>query len=336
MAQVAKEAGVSASTVCRALSSNPQIPPATRERVRAVAARMGYQADPLLSALASRRRGKSIVPEATTIAYITNFQSSNEWQENPYYRRLFEGASGRASHLGYRLEHFWLKEPGLSGQRASRILYSRGISAVVVPPTPGVRGHLALDWGRFSSIAIGYSLLRPNLHRTSTHHFHGILMVVRELRRLGYRRIGFCVFKETSKRVDEQWISGILLCQKQLRNIALSYLVFDDHSVRGIPDWCREKSLEVVIGADPAVFNILRKSGLFPRRIDYATISWNGTQPEIAGLDQRPEETGATAVDLVVSQLQRGERGIPRVPFTTMIEGVWMFGPSLRRLPAGS
>lgn len=331
MAEVARKAGVSASTVCRALSSNPQIPESTRQRIRGVAEEMGYRVDPLLSAFASRRRGKIEGSEATTIAYVTNFPSAWEWRDNPYYRRLHAGAQNRADQLGYHLEHFWLKEPGMDGRRLSRILFNRGISVVVVPPIPGVRGHLSLQWTRFSCIAIGYSLLRPNLHRASTHHFHGMLTSVRELRRMGYRKIGFCVFEETSKRVDEQWLAGFLLCQKLLADVTLSYFVFDDRSLARVPAWCRKEKLEVVIGADPSVLEVLKQSGLFPGKIDYASGSWDDTQPEIAGLDQRPEEIGAVAVDLVVAQLQRGERGLPRVPFTTMVEGLWRTGSSLRR-----
>lgn len=335
MAEVAAAAGVSASTVCRALSSNPQIPAETRERVRTVATRMGYKVDPLLSALASRRRGKVEGSEATTIAYVTKFDTALGWQKNPYYRRLFDGAKARAEHLGYRLEHFWLKQSGMDGRRLSRILYNRGISVVFVPPTPGVRGHLTLDWPRFSSIAIGYSLLRPNLHRASTHHFHGILTIVRQLRRMGYRKIGFCVFKDTSKRVDGQWLAGFLLCQQLLEDISLAYFVFDDRSASRIPAWCQAEGLEVVIGGEPSVLAALRKGGMFPGKIDYASGSWDDTEPEIAGLDQRPEEIGAVAVDLVIAQLQRGERGVPAVPFTTMVEPLWRDGSSLRRAAKG-
>jgi hypothetical protein len=60
-------------------------------------------------------------------------------------------------------------------------------------------------------------------------------------------------------------------------------------------------------------------------------VSWSVEDPEIGGLDQRPEEIGATGVDLVTAQLQRGERGIPAMPLTTTVEGIWRMGPSLRR-----
>lgn len=331
MADVAKKAGVSASTVCRALKSDPQIPEATRRRIREVAASLGYSPDPLLSAFAARRRGQTAGHDVTTIAYLTKFPEPLIWEQNPYYLRLFHGAKARARQLGYDLQHFWLGEPGMSGERLSNILYNRGISAVFIAPTPRANSHISLTWDRFSSIAIGYSLLRPVLNRICAHNFHGILTSVRELRRMGYRRIGFCVHRDTSKRVDNQWLAGFLLCQDILKDVFLSYFVFADPTAARIPAWCRKEKLEVVIGAEPGVLAELRRSHLFPDKIDYVAGSWSDDEPEIAGLDQLPEKIGATGIDLVIAQLQRGERGLPEVPLVTTVEGAWRNGPSLRR-----
>jgi hypothetical protein len=330
MADVAARAGVSASTVCRALKGDPQIPAETRERVRAVAASMGYAPDPLLSAFASRKRGRTAGTDVTTIAFVTKFSSRMGWRQNPYYRRLFDGAQARARQLGYDLENFWLGEPGMTGERMSSILYHRGISAVFIAPLPRARSHISLAWDKFSCITVGYSLLRPNLHRVSAHNFHGILTCVRELRRLGYKRIGFCVFKDTSQRVDDIWLAGFLLCQRLYADTTLSYLVVDDASAPGIPAWCRKEKVEVLIGAEAGILTIVRHAKVFPGHFDYAAGSWNDEEPEIAGLDQLPDQIGATAVDLVIGQLQRGERGVPTMASTTMVEGIWRPGESVR------
>lgn len=331
MKEVAEASGFSASTVCRALRSNPQIPAATREHIQKTAESLGYLPDPLLSALASRRRGKVAGSEITTIAYVTNFFTANQWQSNPFYLRIFEGARARARQLGYQLEHHWLREPGMTGRRLSRILQNRGISALCVAPTPQVRGHLPLDWARFSCVTVGYSLMRPNLHRTAPHHFHGILLAVRELRRLGYRRIGFCLFSGTSKRVDELWLAGVLLCQKNLLDLKLSVFLFDDRNMGDIAGWARKEKLDVVIGGEPVILQELKRGNAFPSELDYVTVNWAREEPEVAGIDQRADQVGAAAIDLVIAQMHRGERGVPEVPITTMVEGRWVMGQSLTR-----
>jgi len=59
--EVARAAGVSSATVSRALRGRGGISPATTERVRQVAERLGYAASPLASALASGRAGSVAV-----------------------------------------------------------------------------------------------------------------------------------------------------------------------------------------------------------------------------------------------------------------------------------
>lgn len=331
MKDVALKAGVSASTVCRALRANPRISKATQEHVRRTAEAMGYRVDPLLSAFASRRRGKVAGSEITTIAYITNFETAFEWRKNPFYVQCYEGAKARAWDMGYKLEHFWLREKGMTGHSLSRVLYSRGISAICIAPTPQVRSRMTFDWKRFSCATIGYSILRPNLHRVAPHQFHAVLMALRELRLRGYRRIGLCLFAETSKRADDLWWAGMLLGQNNQSRLTLHTFLYEDSSLRRVPEWCEVNDLEVVIGGELNVFEVLEASGLYPGTVDYATVNWVADNPGIAGVNQHPHKVGASAIDLVVTQIQRGERGLPEVPVTMMIEGSWVSGGSLRR-----
>jgi hypothetical protein len=45
-----------------------------------------------------------------------------------------------------------------------------------------------------------------------------------------------------------------------------------------------------------------------------------------AGIDQKSDLVGAAAVDLVVDQLHRNERGVPALQKLVLIEGVWVEG----------
>lgn len=332
MTDVAIKAGVSAATVSRALGTDPQIPARTRERIKKIAAKLGYVPDPLLSAFARQRRGKSAGSEITTIAYLTNFATSDEWRQNPFYAPLFRGAADQAGRNGYKLEHFWLREPGMSGERLSRILHNRGIGAVCVAPMPAARSRLSLDWPRFSCVTMGYSLLRPDLHRATPHHFHAILTAARKLWKLGYSRIGFCLYEGTSSRVDDLWLAGALLTQHHHPATPLKVFLFSDETLHKIPDWTVREKIEVVVSDNQHVLHELRNQGIrAPGDVDFATLNWIQNEPEIAGVNQRPDSIGATAIDLVIAQLRRGERGIPGIPVTSMVEGIWIDGPSVRK-----
>ncbi|CAM3172276.1 LacI family DNA-binding transcriptional regulator [Rariglobus hedericola] len=332
MKEVAAAAGVSAATVSRALGMDPQIPVETRERIQKIAAQLGYRPDPLLSAFARRRRGNTLGSDITTLAYITNFQTSDEWTRNPFYAPMFKGAADQALRNGYKLEHFWLREPGMTGERLSRILHNRGIAGLVVAPTPIARSRLSMDWAKFSCVTIGYSLLRPDLHRTTPHHFHAILIASRKLWRLGYTRIGLCLYASTSPRVDDLWLAGALLTQKHNPAAALKVFLFDDDTRARIPEWARAERLEVVLSDNTQALHELRRGGIrAPGEIDFATLNWSKTECEIAGIDQRPDSIGAAAIDLLIAQIQRDERGIPAMPITSMVEGTWINGPSLSK-----
>jgi DNA-binding LacI/PurR family transcriptional regulator len=337
MKEVAAAAGVSAATVSRALGMDPQIPEATRMRIRKMATKLGYRPDPLLSAFARRRRSTSAGAEVTTLAYVTNFPTSDEWRANPFYAPMFQGATDHALRNGYKLEHFWLRESGMTGERLSRILYNRGIVGLIVAPTPAARSRLSLDWARFSCVTIGYSLLRPDLHRVNPHHFHALLSADRKLRRLGYSRIGFCIYEGTSGRVDDLWLAGALLTQRRHPDSPLKVFPPTDDTRHRIADWALTERLEVVVSDNSQALGELRRRGIrSPGDIDFATLNWVKSEPEIAGINQRPAAIGAAAVDLAIAQIRRNERGIPEIPVTSMVEGAWVNGPSLIRTARSS
>ena len=44
---------------------------------------------------------------------------------------------------------------------------------------------------------------------------------------------------------------------------------------------------------------------------------------ELCGLDYRPQQLGRVAVEMVVAQIHRNERGHPDIPQTVLIDAVW-------------
>lgn len=335
MQEVAAKAGVSASTVSRALGNDPRIAAATKTRIQKLATKLGYRPDPLLSALARRRRrGGLSGAEVTTLALVTNYRTADWWRTNPFYSAVFLGAIDHAARNGYRIEEFWLGEPGMTGPRLGRILHNRGIVGVVVAPTPVARSRMDLDWDRFSAVTIGYSLVQPDLHRVTPHHFHALLAADRRLRRLGYTRIGFCIFEGTSGRVDDLWLSAALLTARSHPDSPIKIFLFNDDTRSRIPDWALEERLEVIISDNPEPLEELRARGIrAPGQIDFATLNWTKTDPDIAGIDQLPSAIGAAAIDLLIAQIRRNERGVPAIPVTSMVEGSWVNGHSISRRP---
>jgi LacI family transcriptional regulator len=99
---IAKVAGVSASTVSRALSRPGYVAEETRERVLAAAERLGYRPNALARAL--------IHGHSRTIAVLLP-----EPDGNPYYQAVIEEIDQRASAMGYEMAVTFLHETRRGG-----------------------------------------------------------------------------------------------------------------------------------------------------------------------------------------------------------------------------
>ena len=104
MAVVAQKAGVHPTTVSLALRNHPSLPISTRKRLQLLAAQMGFRRDPALSALVAYRRHTRPVKGTPLLAYVTHWDSRWGWKDHPAHKAFFDGATMKASPLGYQLE----------------------------------------------------------------------------------------------------------------------------------------------------------------------------------------------------------------------------------------
>lgn len=324
VAEVAAAAGVSPSTVSRALRNHPRLPPATCERIQALAEAIGYRPDPLISALLARRFQKGGA-EIGTIAYVTAFPTRDGWRRW-FFEQVFEGAQAQALKRGYLLEPFWLKEPKMTGRRMSDILVSRGIRGLLLPPLPNAYGHLRLKWEHFSCAAIGYTMIRPSLHRATAHHFHNTLLALRSLRQAGHGRIRMVMPAATNRKVGENYLAAALFYQRHYGKRSLSIFMAHHRSIeelcRAISQWAKAERLDCLYG--PRNLPTFMASSASPYGGAMAAQGGPGLQEGFPYLDEKPALVGAAAVDLIIGQIQRNETGIPADPKVVMVEGRWI------------
>ncbi len=211
---IAHLAGCHYSTVSLALHNHPRIPLETKNRIRETAERLGYRPDAALSALCAYRDGKRPVQAQTVIAWLTNYQTKGGWKESACNCDYFDGASQRATERGYRLETFWLADPQMTQRRMSKILWTRGIQGVLLPPQEH-RTALDLDWEHFSAVTFGHTLLRPHLHLVSNHEYGTMGALFAELVRRQYGRIGLVELRDHDERVDHNWLAAYLVEQQR-------------------------------------------------------------------------------------------------------------------------
>jgi len=336
MQQIADAAGVSRMAVSLALRNSPKISRETSQRIHDIAEKLGYRPNPLVSALMTQLRHGREVKRPSTVAYVTAYPTEDGWHRPGPFEAFFEGAKRRAEQLGYTLEHWWLRRPGMTEQRFCDILSTRDIHGIIVAPMPPGGGTLQLDWERFASATIGYSVTSPDLHRASNHQYLTIHKAFAELTRMGYKRIGLAMFAETDDRVQHLWSAGALSYQQTISpECRVPLLLGKGAFGRAFATWFSEHRPDAIVSQEPQVLRLLDRLGLrVPDDVGYVHLALNMGETYCAGMNQNSELVGAAALDLVDAQLRRNERGVPQVPKTVLIPGFWVPGPSVRIMEA--
>jgi LacI family transcriptional regulator len=349
MAQVAKRAGVHVTTVSLALRNHPSLPLATRERLRALAEKMGYRPDPGLRALMAYRQGCRQHKQTQTLAYVTNWDSRYVWKEFPAHAAFYAGAFARSESLGYHLEHFWLGEPQLSGRRLGDILHARGISGVVLASQRFDKDvRLDFDWSRLAAVKIDYFPHEPQLHIVTNDQRSILRLATRHVLAAGYRRVGLVLHRDWDMGADSGMSVGFIEAQQEL-SLRERLPIYHIEKVEPPPDekwggraplakleaWLHKYRPEVVIGYGPAILPQLKALGLVvPRDLAFADFFLTETEGATAGVRHNCRQVGELAIELLVGQLQLHNLGLPPFPTSTLVEGTWFDGATLPPLPA--
>ncbi len=334
MQQIAEVVGCSRMAISLALRNSPKISAATTARIRKVADEMGYRPNPMVSALMTQLRHGRTVKRPTTIAYVTAYPTEDGWRVPGLFTEFHTGVKKRAETLGYTLEEYWLRRPGLSEKRFCDVLYARNVLGLVIAPLPSGGGTLALDWPRFATAAIGYSVTSPSIHRASNDQYSTIRLAVAELTRLGYRRIGLAMTRDGDERVKNNWSAGMLVEQSLIpMEQRVPLLLADGPFEEAFAAWFSHYRPDVVLTQAWQCGRVLKDLGVrVPEDVGVANLGVTAEEAQWAGVNQNAELVGAAALDLVDAQLRRNECGIPVHQKTLLIPGHWVAGPSVREV----
>jgi DNA-binding LacI/PurR family transcriptional regulator len=330
--EIARRAGVSHTTVALSLRNHPSIPPATRDRLRRLADGLGYRSNVLVSALMSQVRLKQHKSAPEIAGFLTGGPTADEWQNHSACVGFFEGARRRAQQLGLRIEPFWLGPGGASAAATCRVLYARAIRGILISPFPVAVYNYELDWSHLICVGLGYVFNDHPLHRATHNHFRGAFVAYEQLARLGYRRIGLMLDRDQNRRVNYGWLGGYLAAQTTAGGAALPPLLTGaTPEPRVVKQWARRARPDAVIGFGPVQHRALMRLGYaIPDDLGFVALDVEQTRiagiAEVTGIDQNLPLIGATAVDILASQLYHNEQGLPQRPVLSMIEGHWVDG----------
>lgn len=331
---IARAARVSQVAVSLALRGDRSISPELRRRVKAIARKIGYRANPYVSTLMSHIRASRKPADKGEMALIIDLFREKEWLRNESYRVYHRGAARRAAELGFHLERFSLMEPEMTPERIDRILYARGIRGVILaPPYLGNR-RLHMAWDRYACVGTGYAWEQQQFDRVAHEHDQNVVTAFQKLAELGYSRIGLSVPTFFANGRGARWLDGYLVCQYRLpasRRVPLFVGSVEENSFDAFRAWQSKWQPDVVLTLYGHEQEWLEKMRLrIPRDIGLACVI-RPPGSEFAGIDDHYDEIGAATVELVASKIAFNQYGIPAKPRLILIEGHWVDGKTVRR-----
>jgi LacI family transcriptional regulator len=106
-----------------------------------------------------------------------------------------------------------------------------------------------------------------------------------------------------------------------------------EFDARRLSDWLRRHRPDAVLGTSAAILKLIEEAGRrVPADVGWAHLDWLPEFKPSAGVYGNSEHTGAAAVELVVSQLHRGEAGPPAHAMNYLVSGTWMPGKTIRKV----
>jgi DNA-binding LacI/PurR family transcriptional regulator len=326
---LAAEAGVSAMAFSLALRNSPEIAPKTRARLKRLARLRGYRPDPTITKLMQHLRVRS---SARLQANICGLTQTRAWPSTVAFdTREHDALDRRARALGFAFGTIELG-PDAKGPQLQRVLLSRGVEGLVLMSMAGQRDlRELLDWSKFSVVSVTASVVAPSFHSVMPNHYDNMLRTCRELTGRGYRRIGLAISRDWDARVRHRWTGGVAW-QNEFGQTSPVPVFLDETRGPAVADpgfsaWLRRYQPDALVlhAIDHGLLEGALRDLPTRKRPTVITMNWPNKLAD-AGIDQRAEEIGTVAINLLAGMILQGERGIPARANITMVEGEWISG----------
>lgn len=299
-------------TVSRALNHPHQLKQDTLKRVKKAIQRVGYQPDPVMSALASYR-SRQVQPRHTAnLAFLDRDRTE-------YSSLIFEGLKSEALLQGYSAQSHVLPTNPKQQQQLLRILRSRGVQGLIFGPSDEEGILPDWSWQHFAIISLGAIIHQPMVHTICMNYFDGVLSVCRTLLKRGCQRIGFAVEPHLEGRTGHRWLGGYTAAL-EARNL----YIYDRQwpvDKNAFARWCTQNKLDAVLCINHQL------ASAWPGRAQNFVLlndSDPANTPEVSRLYLDPKLIGIESIRFIHHLLLRGEYGLPETPKMTEIHGKYL------------
>jgi DNA-binding LacI/PurR family transcriptional regulator len=331
---IARRTRLSLSAVSLALRKPAALPAATVARVKRAATALDYAPDPALSALSLYRTRQRMSRSFSAIALVSDWPERNAWFQRHSARKLWEGATARATTLGYTLQHLWAREGGISPARFSQVLETRGIRGIILAPLEQPDSRFDFPWENFAVVTIERPVHYRRFHHVVPSYYSDLLLVWSQLRQRGYRRIGLAIDTELAVRSAHQWEAAHRYQQSVAgRDVAVvpTFVNRPEDGPKRAVEWVRRHRPDAIVSRSGVVLPALLAAGYrVPKDIGYVSLNAIDDAPGVSGILQPRDVMGAAAVDALNSLLLLNQRGPGAHTVGTHVDGEWLEGHTLR------
>ncbi len=333
---IARLAGLSPSAVSLALRDSPRISAATKTRVVRLAKEVGYAPDAKIVHLMRHLRKPRAVRQQACFGVVSFYDSPRPWEKSRHLTRIYEGLTQRAGELGYRLEPFWLRAPGMTYRRFRGILEARSIEGLLCFGSPDFDQEFPGELNQQAVVTLGLSIRTP-LHRITSHFYNDTVTALEHAHRLGYRRPGLVLGSYEETRSAHAHSAAYLgWCEHVLGpDHALPVVRLTELEKKPLLAWLEKQQPDVLLFVHvsdmlPRLHALLKEQHIpVPGRLGIVALSHLVEGSGFSGLQQNQHLMGAWAVELLAARIANRDFGIPASPRIEMVESEWIESGSL-------
>jgi LacI family transcriptional regulator len=187
-----------------------------------------------------------------------------------------------------------------------------------------------------ATASLGVPLSAPPLHYVANDQYMRAIVAARELLALGYRRLGLVIVDTFDSAMAHRCSAGFWAVQEYIagmERVPICKMTLGDTA--GVRTWLQRHKPDAILGTHASILQCVRETKLrVPEDIGWVHLDWLPECKGEAGVHGNSEHTGAAAVELVVSQLHRGEAGPPAHAMNYLVSGSWVPGRTLRKVGA--
>jgi len=338
ISMIARELGVSKTTVSLALRGHPRISLKTKQKVKKVARAQGYTVDPHLTrAFSIIQKGRSSTHNV--IGYLDTSQRARDFG-NPFADQVKRNLIESAKNKGFSISSFVVDEKQMPLLRLKQIIESRNIKYLLVP-APALIDDLPLDWENLSTIVLSTRPLKHRFNRVTTSNYQAMSLLMRSLKQKGYGKPGFIVRKDIDAIQDNECSIAFLGLRKFLEFSERVPILFTDKTTSGASyeNWHRKHRPDVIIQNDRTgitengpldysqIFSQFSKP--LAKGVGRCSLNADPSQETVSGIVRNEQEIGYSAIELMLSMIERNVMGLLNHPKIITILSGWYEGSTL-------